>query len=173
MSLSESGGIVVATVRGVNQWIFYAAMLVQLGCHIGRPRPATSGVFVGRISVPSAEPGLSDSLRNRLGAALAAMGASRGSGGDRVDVEVQMATTRPMAVGVSAQIFMATLSIRVEVFGVRPRSTILSGERSFPVSHSDSLGASGARARAFDELTRSLSRDAASWIVYGPSSEQK
>ncbi len=158
---------------GVNQWIACFGVLTQVACHVGRPSMPISGVEVGRIVAPAAEPGLADSLRSGLSAALAAKGVHGADGSERVEVVVQTATTRPTAVGSQQQIHTAHLVIMVRVFGSTPREALLSDERSYPLDARDSLATASARASAFDDLARSLTQDAASWIVYGPRPQPK
>lgn len=143
-------------------------LLVSCGLHLGRPELASSAVSPAPVVVPSAEPGLRESLSSGLDAALAARGALDPSHGQRVELTVLEASTSRLGASATGQVHLARLRVDVQLFGARPRHVVLTGERSYTVGLSSSLEASAARAAAFEVLARSLTEDAAMWILLSP-----
>lgn len=148
-------------------------LLTACALHLGRPEIAVPRVSVGDVVVPAVQPGLREALVEGLAAALSARGALAGSGGDvAVDIVVREASTSVFAASDGGQVLRVRLSVEVQLYGPRPRSVVLSDERSYTVLPGRSLEAAEARASAFQALSRGLTEDAADWILLAPGAEK-
>lgn len=147
-------------------------MLTACVLHVGRPEISVPRVSVGQVVAPSVQPGLREALAEGLASALSARGALAGAGdGPSVEILVRDASTSVFAAGDDGQVARARLSIEVQLFGPRPRSVVLSAERSYTVVPGASLQAADARAHAFEALARALTEDAADWILLAPGAD--
>ncbi len=135
-------------------------LLILSGCHLGHPPPLAL-FTLGPFSTLAAEPGLDESVRRHLTAALARREAL--GEGSAVAVAVLSADTGLVASSSAHVVYEARLSLSVQLTGPAPRQVVLSGKRTY--SAASPLAASTARAAAFDELARELMSDAADWLL--------
>ena len=141
-------------------------ILLQVGCHLGRPMVQVPALEVGRVVVPAAEPALSDALAGALSSALAA----RGLLGPGPEVGVRVLSAETVAVGADdagRMVHRAKLVVEFQLSGPVPRALVLQEGRSYAVLPGASLEAASARAAAFESLAIALARDAALWLAYG------
>ncbi len=138
----------------------FPVLLILSGCHLGHP-PAQARFDPGPFSTPAAEPGLDESLRRHLPAALARREAL--GEGSQVAVSVLSAETALAASSSVQVVYEARLSLSVVLSGPAPRQVVLSGRRTYQAA--SPLAASAARATAFDVLAEELMSDAADWLL--------
>ena len=138
-----------------------------LGCalRVGEPVAAPLRVTPGEIHATSAEPGLALALEAGLSDALARRGALGGDGGLKVDLTVLDASTEVVAADGETSVRRAHLTLAVQRWGSQPARVVLSGARAYTVAATDGAAAAAARAEAFSGLARSLTADAADWLL--------